>query len=54
VLVNKRAYANAGGGGPRRGDVIVFRDARAEAGGQARLVKRVIGVAGDVVAFNNG
>ncbi len=66
VLVNRMAYANGSGSQflaripllkgyapqhrPQRGDVIVFRNTR---DGRA-YVKRVIGLAGDQVAMDNG
>jgi signal peptidase I len=36
---------------PQRGDIIVFRDPRAE---DRKLIKRVIGLPGDVVEITNG
>jgi signal peptidase I len=56
VLVNRLAYGLripfsnriVGGELPRRGDVIVF------AGDRSAMVKRVLGLPGDVVAFRDG
>jgi signal peptidase I len=36
---------------PQRGDIIVFRDPRAE---DRKLIKRIIGLPGDVVGITNG
>lgn len=64
LLVNKLAYGvrlpfsrrALRATSPRRGDVVVFpSDGRAGGdGGPRSLVKRVIGLPGDVIAFNNG
>ncbi|AKU91027.1 signal peptidase I [Vulgatibacter incomptus] len=58
VLVNKLAYGVRlpwggpawEGAGPRRGEVVVFRDPRA---GERELIKRVAGVAGDEIEVND-
>lgn len=48
VLVSKMAYAL---GGPRRGDVVVFRYPRDP---RQTFVKRVVGLPGETVAIQNG
>ncbi|MGW1725883.1 signal peptidase I [Streptomyces sp. NPDC002306] len=45
LLVDERAYRDAP---PRRGDLVVFH------GTDARLIKRVVAVAGDTVAIEDG
>ena len=54
LLVYKQAYE--GGRQPERGDVIVFTShlADEENGGNKKLIKRVIGLPGDVVAVADG
>ena len=48
VVLNRSAYRTADGGGPRRGDVVVFR--HVERGySDEYLVKRVIGLPGEFV-----
>ena len=52
VLVNRLAYSEWRGIGPRRGDIVVFRH---QAPGYSEyLIKRVIGVAGDLVQIQTG
>lgn len=52
VLVNKLAYQ---GSLPRRGDVVVFESPEHfDDVGADHLIKRVIGIPGDSVAFENG
>lgn len=56
VFANKLAYTI--GGGVERGDIIVFatpESATAEEGGEAKhLIKRVIGLPGDIIEARNG
>jgi signal peptidase I len=47
LVLNRSAYRTADGGGPRRGDVVVFR--HLEPGYDEYLVKRVIGLPGESV-----
>jgi signal peptidase I len=63
LLVNKLAYGlrmplldrRIRVGQPRRGDVVVFRTNGAAGGGEApTVVKRVIGLPGDVISFSGG
>lgn len=48
LVVSKLAYRLHA---PQRGDIIVFRDPRAE---DRKLIKRIIGLPGDVVDIENG
>ena len=50
VLANKTAYGHRE---PRRGDVVTFRFPSRDVGGEEVLVKRVVGIAGDVVEVRN-
>jgi signal peptidase I len=52
LLLNRAAYLGWDRDGPRRGDVVVFR--RQVAGRDHYLVKRVIGVPGDLVLIDTG
>jgi signal peptidase I len=63
LVVNKRAYGFRlpfsnhvmGAKAPRRGDIVVFpSDPARDGDGPKALVKRVIGLEGDVVAFEGG
>ena len=47
LMLNRSVYQTAGRGGPRRGDVVVFR--HVEPGYDEYLVKRVIGLPGEFV-----
>jgi signal peptidase I len=47
LVLNRSAYGTTLGGGPRRGDVVVFR--HVESGYDDYLVKRVIGLPGEFV-----
>ena len=52
LVVNQSAYGTPDAGGPRRGDLVVFR--HAEAGYDQYLVKRVIGLPGEFVSVVAG
>jgi signal peptidase I len=47
IVLNRSVYHNTDGGGPHRGDVVVFR--HMEPGYDEYLVKRVIGLPGEFV-----
>lgn len=51
ILVNKWAYRFSP---PRRGDVVVFRAPRQAAADEKDFIKRVVGVAGDVIEVSEG
>lgn len=52
ILLNKKAYVFEG---PSRGDIIVFKSEILDKNGNPKwLIKRVIGVPGDVITIANG
>lgn len=51
IFVNKLSYYV---GQPRRGDVVIFRDPRAGSGKRDMLVKRIVGVPGDMLEIRGG
>lgn len=51
VLVNKRSYASGEVG---RGEIIVFTRPEGTSGDVDDLLKRVVGLAGETIAFQNG
>ena len=52
LVVNRGAYRTPDGAGPQRGDIVVFR--RGAPGNEEYLVKRVIGLPGDLVRIDAG
>ena len=52
LLVSRLAYTGAKE--PARGDIIVFRDKKADQGRKKFLIKRVIGLPGETVRTENG
>jgi signal peptidase I len=52
LVLNRGAYGTPGLAGPRRGDIVIFRHEME--GDQEYLVKRVIGLPGDLVRIDAG
>ena len=52
LVLDRTAYRTSDGAGPHRGDVVVFR--HVEPGYDEYLVKRVIGLPGDIVRIDTG
>lgn len=51
LYVNKLSYRF---GQPKSGDVVIFRDPRADTGKRGMLVKRIVGVPGDELEIRGG